>query len=87
MLADSVEARIRSLPDPTPAAIGDAVDEIFHRRLEEGQLRDTPITLRQLTIVREQFVRTLIGMHHARVEYPTSAGNTLTITPSSRASA
>jgi len=87
MLADGVEARMRSLHDPTPAAIGDAVDAIIQRRLEEGQLRDAPITLRQLTIVRDQFVRILTGMHHGRVEYPTSAGNTLTITPSSRVSA
>jgi putative nucleotidyltransferase with HDIG domain len=87
MLADGVEARVRSLPDPTPAAIGDAVNAIIHRRLEEGQLRDAPITLRQLTAVRDQFVRILTGMHHGRVEYPTSTGNTLTITPSSRVSA
>jgi putative nucleotidyltransferase with HDIG domain len=82
MLADGVEAKVRSLPDPTPAAIGEAVDAIIQRRLEEGQLRDAPITLRQLGIVRDQFVRILTGMHHGRIEYPTSTGTTLTISPS-----
>lgn len=83
MLSDGVEAKVRSLPDPTPTAIADAVDAIIHRRLEEGQLRDAPITLRQLGIVRDQFVRILTGMYHGRIEYPTSTGTTLTITPTS----
>lgn len=87
MLADGVEAAVRSLPDPTPAAIAEAVDGIIRRRLDEGQLRDAPLTLQQLTVIREQFVRILTGMYHGRVEYPTATGRTLTITPSSRASA
>jgi len=83
MLADGVEAKVRSLPDPTPPAIADAVDAIIRRRLEDGQLRDAPITLRQLGIVRDQFVHILTGMYHGRIEYPTSTGTTLTITPTS----
>jgi putative nucleotidyltransferase with HDIG domain len=87
MLADGVEAKVRSLADPTPTAIADAVDAIIQRRIEEGQLNDAPITLRQLSIVRDQFVRILTGMYHGRIEYPTDTGRTLTITPTSRASA
>ena len=87
MLADGVEARARTLADPNPANIATLVDSIIQRRLEEGQLRDAPITLRQLTLVRDQFVRTLSAMHHGRIEYPTGTGNTLTVTSSSRASA
>jgi cyclic-di-AMP phosphodiesterase PgpH len=87
MLADGAEARVRSLHDPTPASIAEAVDAIVQRRLEDGQLRESPITLRQLTIVRDQFVRILTGMYHGRVEYPAMMGRTLSIEPSSRASA
>lgn len=87
MLADGVEARTRTLAELTPTSIGAVVDTIIQRRLEEGQLRDAPITLRQLTIVRDQFVRTLAATHHTRVEYPTATGNTLTVSSSSRASA
>ena len=84
MLADGVEAKVRApLHDPTPVAISDAVSAIIHRRLEEGQLHDAPITLRQLAIVHDQFVRILTGMHHGRVEYPTGSWRTLTVTPSS----
>jgi putative nucleotidyltransferase with HDIG domain len=92
MLADGVEAKVRSLSDPTPSAIADAVDAIIQRRLEEGQLKDAPLTLKQLTIVRDQFIRILTGMYHGRVEYPgdSKPGETkptLVIKPSSRASA
>jgi len=78
---------MHTLVDPTPATIAEVVDSIIQRRLAEGQLNDAPITLRQLTVVREQFVRTLAGMYHGRIEYPTGTGNTLTVTSSSRVSA
>jgi membrane-associated HD superfamily phosphohydrolase len=87
MLADGVEARVRSLHDPTPASIAESVDAIFQRRMDDGQLREAPITLRQLTMVRDQFVRILTGMYHGRVEYPAMMGRALSIEPSSRASA
>lgn len=87
MLADGVEASVRALPDQTPAAIREAIDALIRRRMEEGQLGDAPLTLRQLSIVREQFVRILTGMYHGRVEYPTPTGRTLAISPDSRASA
>lgn len=87
MLADGAEARVRSLADPTPTAIKEAVDAMIANRIETGQLADAPITLRQLSIVRDQFVRILTGMYHGRIEYPTSTGRTLTIAPDSRASA
>jgi putative nucleotidyltransferase with HDIG domain len=73
MLADGAEAATRALTDPTPDRIRDVVDAVVRQRLEQGQLRDAPLTLRQLTIVKQQFVRVLGGMYHARVDYPTPA--------------
>lgn len=87
MLADSAEATVRSMHDPLPAAIHDAIDAMIKRRFEEGQLNEAPLTLRQIGIVRDQFVRILTGMYHGRVEYPTADGRTLAISPGSRASA
>ncbi len=87
MLADGAEATVRALHDPTPAAIREAIDAIIKRRLEEGQLGEAPLTLRQLSVVRDQFVRILTGMYHGRVEYPTATGRSLAIAPDSRASA
>ncbi len=87
MLADGVEARVRTLTDPTPAAIREAVEAMIARRIDEGQLADAPVTLRQLGVVRDQFVRILTGMHHGRIDYPTGTGRELSLTPDSRASA
>lgn len=57
----------------TPQSIAELVDKIVASRLEDGQLDDTPITLEQLTKVKESFVNTLLSMLHSRVEYPEAA--------------
>lgn len=89
MLADAAEATVRSLADPTPASIRTTVEATLARRIEDGQLADAPITLRQLGVAREQFIRILTGMYHGRIEYPPAPSRPLTIepTPGSRASA
>jgi putative nucleotidyltransferase with HDIG domain len=76
MLADGVEAAARVLPDPTPERVREVVDSIVHTRVESGQLRDAPITLQQLELVKDEFVRVLSAMRHRRIEYPGSAGIT-----------
>ncbi|MFL5575378.1 MAG: HD family phosphohydrolase [Gemmatimonadaceae bacterium] len=74
MLADGVEASVRVLHDPTPQKIRDVIDHIVRQRIEQGQLRDAPLTLRQLEIVKEQFARMLIAQHHHRLDYPAASG-------------
>ena len=71
MLADGVEAAARTLADPTPERIREVIDTVVRQRLDQGQLRDTPLTLRQLTVVKREFARVLGGMYHGRVDYPT----------------
>jgi rRNA maturation RNase YbeY len=73
MLADGVEAAARVLPDPTAERFRELVERIVRQRLDQGQLRDAPITLAQLERVKEQFVRVLLGMYHGRLDYPTTA--------------
>lgn len=74
MLADGVEAATRVLGEPTPEKIRDVVDHIIRQRMEQGQLRDTPLTLKQLDIIKESFTRVLSGMYHNRIDYPSSSG-------------
>ena len=74
MLADGVEAAVRVLNEPNAARIREVVDRIFAQRMEQGQLRDAPLTLQQIEIIKEQFTRVLAGMHHARIDYPVSSG-------------
>jgi hypothetical protein len=74
MLADGVEASVRVLHDPTPQKIRDVIDHIVRQRIEQGQLRAAPLTLKQLEAVKEQFARMLIAQHHSRIDYPSASG-------------
>jgi cyclic-di-AMP phosphodiesterase PgpH len=74
MLADGVEAATRVLSDPTTERIREVVDHIVRQRIEQGQLRDAPITLRQIDIIKDHFTRVLAGMYHNRIDYPTASG-------------
>jgi len=74
MLADGTEASAHVLHDPTPQKIREVIDHIVRQRIDQGQLREAPLTLKQLEVVKEQFARVLIGMYHHRIDYPTSSG-------------
>lgn len=74
MLADGIEAATRVLNEPTPEKIRGVVDHIVRQRMEQGQLRDAPLTLRKLEIIKSEFARVLVGMYHNRIEYPATAG-------------
>jgi membrane-associated HD superfamily phosphohydrolase len=69
-----VEASVRVLADPTPQRVREVIDHLVRQRMDQGQLRDAPLTLRQLETVKETFARVLMGMYHARIEYPASGG-------------
>jgi hypothetical protein len=70
MLADSVEAAVRSLSQPSPGRIDGLVQKIIKDRLNDGQLDECDITLRELDEVGTAFVRILSGIFHKRIEYP-----------------
>jgi putative nucleotidyltransferase with HDIG domain len=70
MLADSVEASVRSLGTPDEPAIRAMVGRIIRERLEDGQFDECDLTLRDLERIREAFVAQLLGMYHRRIEYP-----------------
>ncbi|OYV74225.1 MAG: hypothetical protein B7Z72_00645 [Gemmatimonadetes bacterium 21-71-4] len=74
MLADGAEAAVRVLDDPAPARVREVVEHIVRQRLAQDQLRDAPLTLRQLEAVKDEFTRVLSGFRHARIEYPASEG-------------
>ena len=70
MLADSVEAAVRSLARPTPARVEQLVRRMIKERLNDGQLDESDLTLKDLDKVADAFVRVLSGIFHTRVEYP-----------------
>ena len=71
MLADSVEAAVRSISEPTKGKIEEMVNNIIKARLNEGQLDNCDLTLKDLNIIRTSFLKALSGIYHQRIEYPT----------------
>ena len=69
MLADSVEAASRSLKEPTAQNINDLVERIITYKLEQGQLKNSNITLKDLEIVKEMFKSMLMSIYHVRIDY------------------
>lgn len=72
-LADSIEAAVRSLPVHTPETIRETVSKIMARKVQDGQLDECDITLRDLVKIRDSFATHLEGMWHGRMEYPEPA--------------
>ncbi len=72
LLADSVEAAVRTLSRPTPGRIEGLVRKIIKDHLADGQLDASNITLRDLDKVADAFVKVLTGIFHSRVDYPES---------------
>lgn len=69
-LADTVESASRSLQKPTPAKIRTMVEDLIRAKINDGQLDDCPLTLRELAIVKDSFSTTLRSMLHSRIDYP-----------------
>jgi putative nucleotidyltransferase with HDIG domain len=70
MLADSVEASVRSLSSRDEAAIRAMVSRIIEERIADDQFDECDLTLRDIELIREAFVAQLLGMYHQRVAYP-----------------
>lgn len=70
MLADSVEAAVRSLQEPTHEHISEMVDKIIKGKMEEGQLEASELTFKDLGTIKSAFMVVLKGIFHERIEYP-----------------
>jgi putative nucleotidyltransferase with HDIG domain len=70
MLADSVEASVRSLASREEPAIRAMVGRIIDERIADGQFDECEITLRDLERIKGAFVEQLLGMYHTRIAYP-----------------
>ncbi len=74
MLADSAEAAVRVLPNPTPEAVRSAIEHLVQQKLGSGQLDDAPLTLRDLDRIKREFARVMSGTYHKRIGYPRPSG-------------
>ncbi len=70
MIADSCEAGARSLAEPTPENVRFIVTKIIDAIVADDQLDECDLTLRELTLIRESMIRSLVAIYHSRVDYP-----------------
>lgn len=82
MMADAVEAAVRSLSEKSPQKIRNMVEKLINKHFADGQLNECNLTLKDINHVIEAFVKILIGIYHQRVEYPENKAPTLTLATS-----
>jgi putative nucleotidyltransferase with HDIG domain len=70
MLADATEAASRTLTDPSPARIRNMVNTLFRAIFEDGQLDESNLTMKDLNVIADAFVRKLESVFHHRIAYP-----------------
>jgi membrane-associated HD superfamily phosphohydrolase len=70
MLADATEAASRTLTDPSPARIRNMVNTLFRAIFEDGQLDESNLTMKDLNMIADAFVRKLESVFHHRIAYP-----------------
>ena len=70
MLADSVEATVKSFAKPTPKLIEDAVTDTINRKLDDGQFDECDLTTREIHEVGEAILEALVGILGPRIQYP-----------------
>lgn len=73
MLADVIEASSRSMPSPTPEKLEELIRATINSRLNEGQLSESGLNLRDLAQLPQAFLQSLDGTYHTRVKYPAAA--------------
>ena len=71
MLADSVEAAVRSINEPTELKIEEMVNNIINDKINSNQLIECDLTLKDIEIIRQSFLKSLNSIYHQRIEYPT----------------
>ncbi len=70
MLADGCESAVRSIEDPNPEKVENVIENIFQSRIDDNQLDEAPVTFRDITLMKEEFLKLLLGQHHKRIKYP-----------------
>ena len=70
MMADSVEAASRSLPDYTEKSIRELVNRLIDTQVEEGYFKECPITFRDIAYAKTVLIEKLKTIYHTRISYP-----------------
>jgi putative nucleotidyltransferase with HDIG domain len=73
MLSDAVESACRAMAEPTASRIESLVHELLMKRLLDGQFDECGLTMRELNRIERTLVKTLLGIYHGRIAYPSNA--------------
>ncbi|HSI35301.1 MAG: HD family phosphohydrolase [Phycisphaerae bacterium] len=76
MIADAVESAVRAMPEPNASRIETLVHDLAMKRLHDGQFDECDLTFRELELVERALTKTLLGIYHTRVQYPSTAAIT-----------
>jgi hypothetical protein len=76
MLADAVESATRTMAEPNPSRIESLVHDLAMKRLLDGQFDECDLTMRDLDRVERSLVKTLAGIYHGRIAYPSTVSMT-----------
>ena len=69
-MADLVEAATKSSEPGGVDEIRETVDALVNERLTGGDLDHSPLTLREIRLIKKTFVQVLSGIYHQRIPYP-----------------
>lgn len=70
MLSDSTEAAVRSIKEPNKKNIEEMIRNVIKGKLEDGQLDECDLTLKDLNTIAIAFSSVIMGIYHERIEYP-----------------
>ncbi len=72
MLADKVEAACRTIREPSEERIRAMIQQIVNGVMNDGQLEECPLTLKELYVIADTFTNVIQGIYHHRIEYPST---------------
>jgi len=82
MICDAVESAVRAMPEPNASRIETLVHELAMKRLLDGQFDECDLTFRDLEMIERALTKTLLGIYHGRIAYPSTSAQQLgTSTP------
>ena len=70
LLADSIEAAVRSLDVKDPIKVEEMVRKIVNAKIADNQLSDANITFKEIEIIINSFLKTFGAIYHERIKYP-----------------
>ncbi|GAG88388.1 unnamed protein product, partial [marine sediment metagenome] len=60
----------RSIKNPTKSSLKRAITDVFNNYMQDGQLDDSNLSLKEMKSIAESFLSTLYTIYHHRMEYP-----------------